>query len=197
MALFARRENPPAQSNYAGYKPFLRRDFLARCAYCERTGEYLGGDEAFEVEHFKPMSKFADLVCAYPNLYYVCRKCNGHKWETWPTEDQMARGQAFADPCVEDPYVHHFCERENGDLDGLTECGNYTRGHIRLGRPDLRRWRVGRSQAQRDLPLLASVARYLEQLVSATTGPDREAAAAQLAAIRRRIEDSRLRYAVE
>ena len=111
MALFARSENPPAQVNYAGYTPFLRRDFLARCAYCERTEEYLGGEEAFEVEHFKPKSKFRELICAYHNLYYVCRKCNGHKWETWPTEDQIARGQRFADPCVEDPYVHHLRER--------------------------------------------------------------------------------------
>jgi hypothetical protein len=47
------------------------------------------------------------------------------------------------------------------------------------------------------LPLLAGVARYLEELVSASAGPDRDAATAQLAAIKRRIEDSRLRYRIE
>lgn len=130
MALFARRENPPAKSNYRDYKPFLRKDFLVRCAYCERTEDYLGGDEAFEVEHFKPQSKFPDLICSYDNLYYVCRGCNGHNSETWPSEPQLSRGQRFADPCMEDPYVHHLRELEDGAVQELTECGTYSNGHI-------------------------------------------------------------------
>lgn len=145
---FARRENPPAKSNYREYKPFLRRDFLARCAYCERTEEYLGGEDAFEVEHFRPKSKFPDLIFAYHNLYYACRGCNGHKWETWPSEEQIARGQEFADPCVEDPYLHHLRELEDGDVEELTECGAYSNSHIRLDRSELRRWRRLRSEAR-------------------------------------------------
>ena len=96
-------------------------DFLVRCAYCERTEAYLGGEEAFEVDHFRPRSKFPDLICAYDNLYYACRGCNGHKWETWPSESQIARGLRFADPCSEDPYVHHLREREDRALgtDGM------------------------------------------------------------------------------
>ncbi len=34
------------------------------------------GAEAFEVEHFRPRRKFPDLISAYDNLDYVCRKCN-------------------------------------------------------------------------------------------------------------------------
>jgi hypothetical protein len=44
MAVFRRRESPSHHSNYQSYRPFLRR--------VERTEEYLGGEEAFEVEHF-------------------------------------------------------------------------------------------------------------------------------------------------
>ena len=91
MALFERRENPPVTSNYRDHIPLLRREFRGQCAYCERTEEYMGGDEAFEVDHFKPKSKFPELITTYHNLYYVCRKCNGHKWETWPTENQLDR----------------------------------------------------------------------------------------------------------
>jgi hypothetical protein len=196
MALFARRENPPAKSNYREYKPFLRRDFLARCAYCERTEEYLGGDEVFEVEHFKPKSKFTDLICAYHNLYYACGGCNGHKWETWPSEAQIARGQRFADPCLEDSYVHHLRELEDGDVEELTECGVYSNSHIRLGRPELRRWRRLRNQARQDLPKLTAVARLLEQLIVANQGSDGEAAE-QLGAIKRRIEESKLRFSID
>jgi hypothetical protein len=197
MALFTRRESPPVFSNYSDYRPFLRRDFLVRCAYCERTEEYLGGEEAFEVEHFKPKSKFPELTRAYTNLYYVCRKCNGHKWETWPSADQFGRGQRFADPCVEDPYVHHLREREDGAVDELTPCGTYSNRHIRLARPELRRWRRLRSNALRDLPRLAAVARWLEQQVVAFgEGPDREETAARLEALTRHIEESKLRFSI-
>src|SRR5258708_2766464 len=86
MALFTRRENPPFYPNYQRYKPFLRRDFLEQCVYCERTEVYLGGEELFEVEHFRPASTFPHLSSAYPNLYYSCRGCNGHKSSKWPSE---------------------------------------------------------------------------------------------------------------
>lgn len=68
----------------------------------------IGGEEVFEVEHFKPRGKFPHLDCVYGNLYYVCRKCNAHKSETWPSEEQLARGLRFVDPCEEDPYIRHF-----------------------------------------------------------------------------------------
>jgi 5-methylcytosine-specific restriction endonuclease McrA len=197
MALFARRENPPVESNYRGYKPFLRRDFLVQCAYCERTEEYLGGEEASEVEHFKPKSKFPDLICAYDNLYYVCRGCNGHKWETWPSQVQIARGQRFADPCVEDPYVHHLRERdEDGAVEELTACGIYSNRHIRLDRPALRRWRRLRSEALRDLPKLTGIARMLEQVVASSERPDRDEAAERLGALSRSIEESKVRFSI-
>jgi hypothetical protein len=157
----------------------------------------MGGDEVFEVEHFKPKSKFPDLTCTYPNLYYVCRKCNGYKSETWPSEDQIARGQRFADPCVEDPYVHHLREREDGGVEVLTECGAYSSSHIRLARPTLRGWRRLRNEARRDLPLLTAVARALEQFVAVSEGSDRADATERLGALRRRIEESKRRFSIE
>ncbi len=147
MALFSREQNPPAYNNSRQYKPFLRLDFRKRCAYCERPESYMGGEDAFEVEHFKPRSKFPQLEYVYPNLYYVCSKCNRHKSETWPSEEQLAQGMRFADPCEEDPYAHHFLETEDGGLKGTTLCGNYTIAHIRLHRDDLRNWRRLRAQA--------------------------------------------------
>jgi hypothetical protein len=168
-----------------------------RCAYCERTEDYLGGEEAFEVEHFKPKSKFPDLICSYANLYYVCRGCNGHKSETWPSETQLSRGRRFADPCLEDPYVHHLREVEDGGVQEVTECGIYSNGHIRLDRTALRKWRCLRREARQDLPRLAAVARLLEQVVSSSDRPDRDDAAGRLSAVRRRIEESKLRFSIE
>lgn len=196
MALFARRENPPAKSNYRDYKPFLRKDFLVRCAYCERTEDYLGGEEAFEVEHLKPKSKFPDLICSYDNLYYVCRGMQRTQVGNLAVGDS-ARGQRFADPCMEDPYVHHLRELEDGGVQELTECGIYSSGHIRLGRDALRKWRRLRTEARQDLPKLAAVARFLEQIVSSCDPPDRDDAAGRLSAVRRRIEESKLRFSIE
>src|SRR5580692_2727086 len=99
MALFSREQNPPTYNSSRQYKRFLRSDFRKRCAYCERPEDYMGGEEAFEVEHFRPTSKFPTLDCIYSNLYYVCRGCNGHKSETWPSEGQLNQGMRFADPC--------------------------------------------------------------------------------------------------
>jgi uncharacterized protein (TIGR02646 family) len=191
MAFFVRQENPPVYSSPGKYKEHLRRDFLRRCAYCERTEPHMGGEEAFEVEHLRPRSKFPDLVCTYSNLYYACRGCNGHKSETWPSEKQATKGLRFADPCVEDPYVHHLREREDGALEALTACGAYSNGHLRLDRKDVREWRSLRAQARRDLPRLESVARFLEQW------PAREQVAEELSAVRRRIAESKIRFSIE
>jgi hypothetical protein len=195
MPVFIRRENPPAYTDCRQYKPFLRRDFLGRCVYCERTEAYLGGDEAFEVEHFRPKSRFPELVCSYPNLYYACRRCNGHKSDTWPSDEQMARGLRFADPCEEDLWLHHLREREDGSVEEKTTCGAYSSRHIRLDREALRRWRRLRSEAQRDLPLLIETMHMLEQLRASLERPDAKAEV-RLIALKRRIEESRLRFSI-
>jgi HNH endonuclease len=199
MALFQRRESPPYFSDYRKYKAFLQRDFLQRCAYCERTEDYLGGEDAFEVEHFKPKSKFPDLLVAYENLYYVCRRCNLHKAETWPSDDLLARGTRFADPCEEDLYTDHVHENEDGKLDALTSCGTYSSSHIRLNRNELQRWRRLRSEARNDLPLLTDLARWLDKHISTSdaSAAEREEMAARLTAVRRRIDQSKRRFSIE
>lgn len=164
--------------------------------YCERPEDYMGGEEAFEVEHFKPRSKFPQLDCVYKNLYYACRGCNGHKWETWPSDRQFAQGKRFADPSEEDPYVDHLLETEDGGVQGTTPCGTYPAAHIRLHRDDLRKWRRLRAQALTDLPVLTSVARFLEQRGSVVADSELEELEAQLNAINRRIEESKLRFGI-
>lgn len=152
MALFDRQENPPHYQDHREYRPFLRKDFQRRCAYCDRTEGYLGGQEAFEIDHFKPRQKFPELRSKYANLYYACRRCNLNKSSIWPSEDRAKHGYVFADPCVEDPYLVHLQEKPDGTLDELTPCGDFTNGHIRLDRPELCEWRRQRRQARIDLP---------------------------------------------
>lgn len=193
MAIFTRREIPPAYTDHRDYVPHLRKDFTFRCAYCERTEAYFGGAEAFEVDHFRPQSKFPELRNTYENLYYSCGKCNGHKSETWPSADQLSSEVSFADPCAEDPYIIHLRERSDGGVDAATRCGAYTNDHIRLSREEVRKWRRARTQAKQDLPVLEALADRLR--VTAAISRD-EAEEEVQAALDRRIQEIRSRFAL-
>lgn len=197
MAFFERQESPATFNNHRKYRPFLRKDFRFQCAYCERTEAFLGGQEAFDVEHFMPQSKFPDLVCSYANLYYACRGCNSHKSEKWPSSQQMEQGLRFADPCEEDPYSHHLRENNEGGVDAVTRCGDYTNDHIRLSRPDLRTWRRMRSQARQDLRLLYTTEQLLEQLDSHAGGGGQGDFSVLVQAVKNRIADLKLRFQIE
>jgi hypothetical protein len=62
-------------------------------------------------------------------------------------------------------YVEHLRELEDGNLEPLTNCGQYTCGHIRLNRQDLLSWRQLRSQVARDLIKLGATKERLEELL--------------------------------
>lgn len=194
MALFIRSSQPPNLNNSRAYKPYLQADFETRCAYCERPEEYMGGEECFEVEHFRPRSKFPELDSVYTNLYYACRGCNAHKSETWPSEEQITRGMQFSDPCQTDPYVLDLKEEPDGGVSGRTPRGAYTKAHIRLHRESVKKWRQLRAQARIDLPIFAALMVSLESLHSVTQGPESETLASQVSALQRYIEDAKRRF---
>lgn len=197
MAIFTRRETPPSYLDYRRYAPHLRKDFVYQCAYCERTESYFEGQEEFEVDHFRPSSKFPELRTAYENLYYACRNCNRHKSGTWPSSEQISLGERFADPCMEDPYLSHLREAEGGGLEELTPCGVYSNAHIRLSRSELRTWRLSRRQAREDLPLLRAAEQTLKKALSMfQEETEQQAIQAQLDALRRRIEEIRRRFSL-
>jgi len=195
MALFERRETPPTYSDPKDYKPFLRRDFRRMFAYCERTEAFLGGEEAFEIDHFRTQQSFPALRCSYPNLYYCCRKCNLYKSSKWPSAGQIAAGLVFADACVEDPYVSHLLEGWDGSLVELTPCGKFTNAHVRLDRPDVCEWRRKRKQARKDLPMFRSLETSLVQALD-YYGSDSTEIEQKIEAIRRFIDESQDRFRV-
>lgn len=92
------------------YVSHLRILFRNRCAYCLTPDDRLGGEEAMEVDHFRPR-RYADLIFAWSNLYYSCRTCNNHKGDH-PTQDEESQGLRFVDPCAEDPDEHFRLTRD-------------------------------------------------------------------------------------
>lgn len=196
MGLFNRQETPSRYSDPKAYKPFLRRDFRQQCAYCERTETFLGGEEAFEVDHFKPRRKFPELSAVYPNLYYCCRRCNLYKSSTWPAEEKIQVGFVFADPCIEDPYKAHLLENVDGTLDELTPCGEFTNGHIRLDRPDVCAWRRKRRGAISDLRSFRSLEQLLLRLLDVAGSRERGEIEEKLESIRRLVYELRNRFSI-
>jgi hypothetical protein len=147
--LFQRLESPPQQKTYQDYKPYLRKDFRSRCAYCLIHEAHYGGLRNYHVDHFRPQKRFPNLVLTYTNLYYACSLCNIFKGETWPSPKQLKAGFKFGDPCKEDLYEKHFqIDKRDGSLRALTNIGQFTKDHLRLDRRQLRKHRQRQIEAR-------------------------------------------------
>jgi uncharacterized protein (TIGR02646 family) len=76
----------PTDSRWRDFRDDLGSAFFRICAYCE---ESCPG----EVDHFRPKSRFPELVYEWPNWVFACRACNGAKGEKWPSG-------GYIDPCA-------------------------------------------------------------------------------------------------
>lgn len=78
----ARKHGPYGYATYQKYKPWLRDDFLYRCAYCltrEAWGSSVSGHAELGADHFEPKSINPALAATYTNLIYVCNDCNRYR----------------------------------------------------------------------------------------------------------------------
>ncbi|HUU83441.1 MAG TPA: HNH endonuclease [Phycisphaerae bacterium] len=139
-----RGSDPGPVTKYGDYKLHLQELFRFRCAYCISHEAWMGGFDAMEVDHFRPWSRpeFQHRKKDWTNLYYACRRCNLHKSNRWPTEEEESRGFRFVDPCEDDPDDHLRIARDPGAddlcwLHALTPAGRYTIDKIRLNRKQL------------------------------------------------------------
>lgn len=105
QARHRRKQQPPLYSSYASYKPWLKREFVSQCVYC-RLPDGLKGDDGFGVDHYRPQSKFPELVTAYTNLFYACNCCNRRKGAFWPTDDQQRVRHFLPNPCDHVMFEH-------------------------------------------------------------------------------------------
>lgn len=127
---------PSVVGGYRAFKPFVRDDFAGQCAYCLLSEILAGGEENFELDHFRPRSRFPHLINDFYNIYYACHPCNHAKLAAWPSEELEARGISFVDLC-KDEFATHFGVEANGEWTGLTNLGAYTIDVLRLNRKHL------------------------------------------------------------
>jgi uncharacterized protein (TIGR02646 family) len=142
MPRVVRKQRPPALTDYKKYKPYLRRDFGRRCAYCHIPESRYGTPGNYAVDHFRPKSvpEFSKLVCRYSNLFYACRDCNLYKGSTWPSKAERTLGCRFLNPCAIDP-AGQWIVAEDGTLTPGTPAAQYMVEQLRLNRESLRDWR--------------------------------------------------------
>jgi uncharacterized protein (TIGR02646 family) len=92
-----RKGKKPSDTRWRDFQPALSAAFFSLCAYCE--GVCKG-----EVDHFRPKSRFPELVYQWSNWVLACHTCNEAKQEKWP------RG-GYVNPCARSAHVRpeaHF-----------------------------------------------------------------------------------------
>ena len=90
-------EPRPTDSHWRRFHNDLSQAFSGICGYCE---EITKG----EVDHFRPKSRFPDLVYCWTNWIFSCHECNNTKLNDWPAE-------GYVDPCAQHRLnrpVRHF-----------------------------------------------------------------------------------------
>lgn len=128
------RSNVVQRSSYRSYKDDLRKDFNARCGYCDSSDEYFGGRSGAHIDHFAPKSKFPDLQNSYKNLIYSCPFCNRAKSNKWISDDPARSHDGtngFVDPCDGD-FDSHFVRRRSGEIVATSKLGEYMIDHLKL-----------------------------------------------------------------
>lgn len=121
---------------YTAFRPHVRQDFEYRCAYCLLEELWAGGEENFELDHFRPRSRFPDRTDDFYNLYYACHPCNHLKADRWPTPELEQGGICLVDLCQDD-FEAHFLPQADGTWAPLTPSAAYTIDAMRLNRTHL------------------------------------------------------------
>lgn len=98
----------PEMSHYRKYKKQLRDDFHGRCGYTDCRDFWFGGVSTFQIDHFKPKSKYPELTTRYDNLVYSCSFANNAKRDDY--DDAL-----YLDPCKVD-YNEHFERDVQGNI---------------------------------------------------------------------------------
>ena len=137
MARFTRTHPAPQiQGHYRNFREQVRQDFGGCCAYCLLPELEAGGESNFELDHFKPKSKFPASLRDFHNLYWSCSVCNGNKWNRWPSAQLDQRGIGFVDFCRDD-FHNHFQLNPDGFWVPLSLSAKYTEEIIKINSPHL------------------------------------------------------------
>ena len=142
---------PEVSGGYAAFRPYVRADFRQCCAYCCRHEFWTGGVGNFELDHYRPVSRFPSLTRDFYNLRYACHVCNLTKSDFWPSSEMESEGIGIVDLTV-DAFSDHFHLEAKGILQPLTPSAQFTITFLRLNTEYLQQLRafILRNQWQLD-----------------------------------------------
>lgn len=123
-------------------KKALENASFRKCMYCESevSSIYFG-----DIEHIKPKSKFPELEYVWPNLGFVCAKCNNSKLDKYNEE------LPYLNPYDEDPEEHIVFGGSMAMHKLGSERGEVTILDIDLNRPELLEQRSNRYESIRKI----------------------------------------------
>lgn len=101
------------------------------CVYC-RQPDSSAPNLNFGVDHYKPkgIPRFANLLCAYENLYYCCGSCNSRKNNDWPLDEKL--GPYIVNPCEHEMATHLRFDSKTGRIETRTPYGKHTEELLQL-----------------------------------------------------------------
>lgn len=127
----------PQAGTYSNWKPLLRTEGNHRCAYCAIHEAAWGGTRNFHVEHYRPKSKYPDLINLITNLFYACSVCNSFKREDWPGDPRADLGNiCYPDPSEID-FNDLFTLQDGFRIEGANLAARYVIQRLYLNRPQL------------------------------------------------------------
>ena len=98
--------NSPNDVYWRDFYVILREMFHGLCAYCEKRARG-------EVEHFRPKSRYPELVYSWSNWLFACHDCNHAKGWKWPPG-------GYVNPCAKSrparPEIFFGFDIETGEI---------------------------------------------------------------------------------
>ena len=155
----ARSLNPPKYKRYQSYKRHLQVEFSRVCVYCRQPDSTVPNLN-FGVDHYRPSSKFPQLLRDYSNLFYCCGSCNSRKRQYWPLNEKV--GPYIVDPCGYKMADHLRFDPHTGKIEHKGPHGKHTVDLLQLNDAALVTFR--KSQSRTTLQRSASV-RYIIRTV--------------------------------
>lgn len=125
----------PASGVYSDWKDQIAGDCFFQCVYCTIHESQFGGTVNYHIDHFRPKSKFQDLINDIFNLFYACPICNRFKSSDWPCEPDLTLS-SYPNPSDID-YATLFEIDEKYNLVGLYISSKYIINRLFLNRAQL------------------------------------------------------------
>lgn len=120
-----RRNSVEEKSDYRKYKNELVEDFKDICGYCGKNRKYFS--DKFEIDHFRPQTKYPQFKNDYTNLVLSCSLCNRYKSDDWPTNNpELYHDEqiGYVDPASEE-FDQVFYRKDDGNIESDYEYGRY------------------------------------------------------------------------